>query len=102
MLHPATSDELYAAPRDSGMPEVPDEFSMMPHHQVIPGTMLTEISNFIRTSDRVTSRRHHRMPCLPNSLTVLACGPFSPGSSVNATREPIESRAKAPSSTLFL
>jgi hypothetical protein len=38
------------------MPEVPAEFSVVPQHQVIPGAMLAEISDFIRAFDHVTAR----------------------------------------------
>ena len=38
------------------MPEVPGEFSVVPQHQVIPSVILAEISDFIRTFDRVTAR----------------------------------------------
>ena len=38
------------------MPEVPGEFSVVTQHQVIPETPLAEISDFIRTFDRVTAR----------------------------------------------
>jgi hypothetical protein len=40
----------------SFLPEVPAEFSVAPRHQVIPGAVLAEISNFIRVFDRVTAR----------------------------------------------
>src|SRR5215471_14503925 len=40
----------------AGMPEVPAEFSVVPQHQVIRRAMLTEISDFIRVFDRVTTR----------------------------------------------
>jgi hypothetical protein len=36
------------------MPEVPREFSVVSQHQVIPSSVLTEISDFIYTFDRVT------------------------------------------------
>jgi len=38
------------------MPEVPAEFSVVPRHQVISAAMLREMSRFIRTFDRVTTR----------------------------------------------
>ena len=38
------------------MPEVPAEFSVVPQHQVIPGAIVSEISDFIRIFDRVTAR----------------------------------------------
>jgi len=50
------SENFYAALRATGMPEVPAEFSVVPQHQVIPGAILAEISDFIRAFDRVTAR----------------------------------------------
>src|SRR3974377_642028 len=38
------------------MPHVPDEFSVVPQHQIIPASILGEIAEFIRTFDGVTSR----------------------------------------------
>jgi hypothetical protein len=38
------------------MPDVPGELSLVPQHQVIPAAILAEISDFIRTFDRVTGR----------------------------------------------
>jgi hypothetical protein len=38
------------------MPEAPREFSVVPQHQIIPSVILAEISDFIRTFDRVTAR----------------------------------------------
>jgi hypothetical protein len=48
-------EKFYAALRAAGMPEVPGEFSVVPQHQVIPKVILTGISDFIRTFDRVTA-----------------------------------------------
>src|SRR3546814_4219962 len=42
------------------------------------------------------------MACLPSGLTVLACGPFSPISSVKATRVPGFRREKPLLRTLLL
>ena len=57
MKHKPTSPEkFYAALRAAGMPAVPEEFSVVPQHQVIPSVILAEISEFIRTFDRVTAR----------------------------------------------
>ncbi len=47
---------LVAALRASGMPEVPERFSVALTHQEIPTATLAEIDNFIRTFDRVTTR----------------------------------------------
>jgi hypothetical protein len=38
------------------MPEVPGEFSVVPHHQVIPCAIVAEIAGFIRVFDQVTRR----------------------------------------------
>lgn len=46
------------------MPEVPGEFSVVPRHQLIPGTVLAEISDFILTFDRVTGREAWRLAAL--------------------------------------
>ncbi len=48
-------ENFYAELQAAGMPEVPAEFSVVPRHQVIPGAMLDEISDFIRVFDRVTA-----------------------------------------------
>ena len=52
----AVADRLFAALRDSGMPEVPERFSVALAHQEIPRAILAEIDDFIRTFDRVTTR----------------------------------------------
>jgi hypothetical protein len=49
-------EHFFAELRAAGMPEAPTEFSVVPQHQVIPCTMLAEISDFIRAFDRVTAR----------------------------------------------
>ena len=48
--------EFFAALQVAGMPKVPDEFSVVPLHQRIPGNILAEIAHFIRVFDRVTAR----------------------------------------------
>lgn len=55
-LEAALSKKFFAALEAAGMPEVPGEFSVVPQHQVIPGTTLQEIARFIRVFDRVTAR----------------------------------------------
>ena len=50
---------------------------------------------------RRSGMAHTRNLCFPSSFTVLACGPFSPISSANATCVPTARRSYAPSSTLF-
>jgi hypothetical protein len=54
---PTPPEKFYAALPAAGMPEVPGEFSVVPQHQVIPSVILAEISDFIRTFDRVTARQ---------------------------------------------
>jgi len=55
-LDPSRADAFYIALQAAGMPHVPDEFSVVPQHQVIPASLLAEIADFIRTFDRVTGR----------------------------------------------
>jgi len=52
----AVAATLFAALRESGMPEVPERFSVALAHQEIPKAILAEIDDFIRTFDRVTTR----------------------------------------------
>jgi hypothetical protein len=47
---------LHAELLAAGMPEVPAEFSVVPRHQLVHGAVLAEISDFIRSFDRVTAR----------------------------------------------
>ena len=56
MLDPRRANTFYTALQAAGMPDVPGEFSVVPQHQVIPATILAEISDFIRAFDRVTGR----------------------------------------------
>ena len=53
---PIPRKKFYAALRDAGMPQIPGEFSVVPRHQVIPTAILAQISEFVRTFDRVTAR----------------------------------------------
>ena len=55
----------------------------------------------LRSLGRRSGMAHTRSLCFPSSFTVLACGPFSPISSANATCVPSARRLYAPSSTLF-
>ena len=48
--------DFFAALTASGMSEVPQDFSVVPLAQLIPVSTLTEIENFIRLFDRVTTR----------------------------------------------
>ena len=61
-------DKLFAALRNAGMPEVPEQFSVAPVHQEIPAATAAEIDAFIRIFDRVTTR-------LSWQQTVTASGP---------------------------
>jgi hypothetical protein len=56
MLDPRRANTFYTALQAAGMPDVPGEFSVVPQHQVIPAATLAEISDFIRTFDRITGR----------------------------------------------
>jgi hypothetical protein len=56
MLDQRRINAFYTALQGAGMPDVPAEFSVVPQHQVIPARILAEISDFIRTFDRVTGR----------------------------------------------
>jgi hypothetical protein len=49
-------EELFAALTASGMPEIPQDFSVVPLAQLIPLATLVEIDDFIRLFDRVTNR----------------------------------------------
>ncbi|MGK7918105.1 MAG: hypothetical protein AB4038_21635 [Prochloraceae cyanobacterium] len=48
--------KLFAALRSAGMPEVPQQFSVVPLTQEIPQAILEGIGAFISTFDRVTTR----------------------------------------------
>jgi hypothetical protein len=50
-------ETFWSALRAAGMPEVPEQFSVVPFPQIIPQTTLADIATFIRIFDRVTSRR---------------------------------------------
>ncbi|MGA3401262.1 MAG: hypothetical protein ABSC95_18765 [Acetobacteraceae bacterium] len=52
----ASARNFFAALQAAGMPEVPGEFSVVPHHQVLPAATLREIARFIQVFDRVTTR----------------------------------------------
>jgi len=53
----------------SGMPEIPQEFSVTPLAQFIPRTTLAEIDKFIRLFDQITTR-----PGWQNIVTASAPG----------------------------
>ena len=53
---PLVKEEFFAALTASGMPEIPQDFSVVPLAQLIPVTTLVEIDDFIQLFDRVTTR----------------------------------------------
>jgi hypothetical protein len=53
---PLPEDRVFAALRQSGMPDVPECFSVALTYQRIPRAILAEIDAFIQVFDRVTSR----------------------------------------------
>jgi hypothetical protein len=55
-LDPHRANAFHIALQAAGMPHVPDEFSVVPQHQIISASILGEIAQFIRTFDSVTSR----------------------------------------------
>src|SRR5260370_4159757 len=56
------------------MPAVPGEFSVVPQHQVIPGVVLAEISDFILSFDRVTGREAWRTAALGHAPAIVQLG----------------------------
>ena len=48
---------FWSALKTAGMPEVPEQFSVVPFPQKIPRSILADIATFISTFDRVTSRK---------------------------------------------
>jgi hypothetical protein len=50
------ADKLFSALRGAGLPQIPEEFSVVPACQAIPQATLAEIDAFIRTFERVTAR----------------------------------------------
>ena len=49
-------ETFWSALRTAGMPEVPEQFSVVPFPQKIPQSIVADISTFIGTFDRVTGR----------------------------------------------
>ena len=49
-------NKFFAMLQNTGMPKIPEEFSVVPLHQEIPKAILTEIDIFINVFDRVTTR----------------------------------------------
>jgi hypothetical protein len=52
------------------MPQVPGQFSVVPHHQVIPATVVAEINEFIRLFDRITARHAWRAAALRDAPAI--------------------------------
>jgi len=52
----AGPDRFFTALEAAGMPPVPDEFSVVPQHQVVPAGTLRDIARFIQVFDQVTAR----------------------------------------------
>ena len=48
-------EEFFGALSARGMPEIPQDFSVVPLAQLIPHTTLVEIDNFMRLFDRITT-----------------------------------------------
>jgi hypothetical protein len=69
---------------------------------VKPGDDSKDSVHVIGTSSKIGFVSLQRRPCLPSTLTVLACGPFSPISSKNATRMPGATCREPPLRRLFL
>lgn len=67
-------NDFYAALQAAGMPEVPHEFSVAPQYQVIRGAILAEISDFIRTFDRVTAREAWQAAALREAPAIAQRG----------------------------
>ena len=55
-LNAARREEFFAELRAAGMPNVPEDFSVVPRHQIVPAAVLAGISDFIHAFDRVTAR----------------------------------------------
>jgi len=53
---PLSEDRVFATLRESGMPDVPERFSIALTHQGIPRAILAEIDAFLHVFDRVTTR----------------------------------------------
>ncbi|MGB5632970.1 MAG: hypothetical protein WBM86_09370 [Waterburya sp.] len=50
-------ERFWSALRTAGMPEVPEQFSVVPFPQTIPQSILAELATFIDTFNRVSGRR---------------------------------------------
>ena len=49
-------DQLFRALQAAGMTEIPEQFSVVPRHQEIPQSVLTQIGEFIQNFDQITTR----------------------------------------------
>ena len=61
---------FFAALTAAGMPVVPTEFSVVPHHQVVPAFVLQQIDRFIRVFDRVTTSEAWRRVVQPDAPSI--------------------------------
>ena len=69
-LDPHRTNAFHVALQAAGMPHVPDEFSVVPQHQIIPASILAEIADFIRAFDRVTGRAAWQAAALHESPAI--------------------------------
>lgn len=69
-----SAKDFFAALHTAGLPEVPREFSVVPQHQVIPGAILGEISDFIRTFDLITARGAWRAAASHEAPAIMQSG----------------------------
>ena len=65
------AEKFYAALQAAGMPRVPEEFSVVPQHQVIRSAILAEISDFILSFDRVTARKAWQAATLHDAPAIV-------------------------------
>jgi len=70
-LKPRPPANFYAALQAAGMPAVPQEFSVVLQHQVIPRAILAEISDFILTFDRVTANEAWQAAALLDAPAIV-------------------------------
>jgi hypothetical protein len=68
---PILAEKFYGALQAAGMPKVPEEFSVVPQHQVIPSAVLAEIAGFIRAFDRVTTREAWQAAALSDAQAIV-------------------------------
>jgi hypothetical protein len=70
-LEPRPPENFYVALEAAGMPGVPGEFSVVPQHQVIPSATLAEMSDFILSFDRGTTREAWQSAALPEAPAMV-------------------------------